>query len=60
MDKYLYDPDEITVSSSNTLITNEDHFSRTNASIASKKSILKPRRPIESKKLEGKSDRDFS
>jgi hypothetical protein len=60
MDKYLYDPDEITVSSSNTLINNEDHFSKTNASIASKKSILKPRRPIESKKIDEKDDRDFT
>ena len=47
MDKYLYDPDELTVSSSNTLVTHEDNSQMLNNSalvpLKPKKSILKKR-----------------
>ena len=50
MEKYLYDADELAVSSSNTLMTNEDHFSKSNLSMTTSKSILKPRKLINANK----------
>jgi hypothetical protein len=49
MDKYLYDPDELTVSSSNTLVTHEDNSQMFNNSTVV---ALKPKRSILKKRVQ--------